>query len=196
MVRVPGFLGVVEYGISEWDKRAFFMMSGVTRSYESTSCFLCTHEERYEFDRALALKEVTQVQVARQIGCSKMSVSRHFRNHLLPALGDLLARRRDRESIDIMAEVETLFWEMKDALEDLKTRPRPEKLVPRYWAELRKNLELLAKITGELETARVKVEINTEVTQQILQVNALILAALKPFPEAKAAVVKALRVDE
>lgn len=176
------------------------MQAGVTKRYTSADCTLCSHEERYEFDRALVLKQVTQVQVARQIGCSKMSVSRHFRNHLLPEMGDLLGRQRDRADLDILAEVETLFLDLRDRYEVLKDWSDDRQVIPRYHAELRKDLKLLGEITGQLDSAKTKVEVDVhieqQVTQQFLQVNQVILSALSAFPDAKLAVAAALKVDQ
>ena len=168
-------------------------MSGVTVRYVSTECKLCAHDERYEMDRALVLKQTTQTKIAKRVGCSKMSVSRHYRNHLLPAIGDLLRRRKDAEGLDILAELQELYVDLKDryqAILDLRDR----QVIPAYHNQLRKDLELLARITGELEVAKLQIDITQ--TQQFIEVNQVVIAALSDFPEARLAVAAALKVDQ
>ena len=165
----------------------------VTILNTSAACSICSHPDQQAIDRALALREVTQAEVSRELKISKTSVLRHVHNHLMPMLGDLLRRHRDAEGLDILSELQGLYIDLRDryqAIIDLADR----QAIPRYHNELRKDLELLARITGELETARIQIDITQ--TQQFIEINQVILQALSDFPEARLAVAKALRVDQ
>lgn len=164
----------------------------VTIVHESAACSICSHEDQQEIDRALALRDVTQAKVSRELKISKTSVHRHFHNHLMPMLGDLLRRHRDAEGLDILSELQGLYIDLRDryqAIIDLADR----QAIPRYHNELRKDLELLARISGELESARIQIDVTQ--TAQYVEVNQVVIQALRPFPDARLAVAAALKVD-
>ncbi|MCH8093496.1 MAG: hypothetical protein IH953_02780 [Chloroflexi bacterium] len=156
----------------------------------SAACSICSHSDQQAIDRALALREVTQAKVSRELKISRTSVHRHFHNHLLPMLGDLLRRHRDAEGLDILSELQGLYVDLRERYDAIDDRG----LVPSYHGQLRKDLELLARITGELESAKLQIDITQ--TQQFIEVNQVILDSLQPFPEARLAVAAALKVDQ
>jgi hypothetical protein len=49
-------------------------------------CSVCRHPDREELDRSLVLKRKTQTEVARIVGVDRSTVSRHVKNHTMPAL--------------------------------------------------------------------------------------------------------------
>lgn len=173
------------------------MLNAVTKRnvfQTSPSCRLCNHPKRNALDLDLVMKRKSQRAVAKKIGISNASVSRHVNRHLRPQLGYLLAIERHNASIDIMREIRELYAGLKQQYELLLARKESEQsLVPRFHAQLRKDLELLAKIMGELEEAKVKVEIHQ--TQQFVEVNQTVINALSDFPEARLAVAAALKVN-
>ena len=55
-------------------------------SVDASRCSVCRHPNREDLDRALVLKRKTQADVARLVGVDRSAVSRHVRNHVMPAL--------------------------------------------------------------------------------------------------------------
>jgi hypothetical protein len=149
---------------------------------------VCTHPKREEVDRAL-VEGVSAAEISgryRTVG--ERAVRRHRSNHLpaklvmaekaaevaqadnlLDQVGDL--QRRALAILDMAEEA----GELRTALSAIR--------------EARGNLELLAKLLGELDERPV---VNLNVSPEWLELRAVIVGALEPHPEAMSAVVGAL----
>ena len=152
------------------------------------SCTVCAHPKREEVDRAL-VEGVSAAEISgryRTVG--ERAVRRHRSNHLpaklvmaekaaevaqadnlLDQVGDL--QRRALAILDMAEEA----GELRTALSAIR--------------EARGNLELLAKLLGELDERPV---VNLNVSPEWLELRAVIVTALEPHPEALGAVVGAL----
>ncbi|HZF59226.1 MAG TPA: hypothetical protein VEZ19_12230 [Rubrobacter sp.] len=152
------------------------------------SCTVCAHPKREEVDRAL-VEGVSAAEISgryRTVG--ERAVRRHRSNHLpaklvmaekaaevaqadnlLDQVGDL--QRRALAILDMAEEA----GELRTALSAIR--------------EARGNLELLAKLLGELDERPV---VNLNVSPEWLELRAVIVGALEPHPEAMSAVVGAL----
>ena len=53
---------------------------------DASRCSVCCHPDREDLDRALVLKRKTQAEVARLVDVDRSTVSRHVKNHVMPAL--------------------------------------------------------------------------------------------------------------
>lgn len=53
---------------------------------DGSRCSVCRHPDREELDKALVLKRMSQSEVARRVGVDRSTVSRHVKNHVMPAL--------------------------------------------------------------------------------------------------------------
>ncbi len=88
--------------------------------------------------------------------------------------------------MDPLKEIRTLYHRMIEHLERVEQEPGNWQAILAFHREARRDLELVAKLMGELdERPRVTVMIAP-------QVQAVIINALTPYPEARAAVVDAL----
>ena len=156
------------------------------------SCTVCAHPKREEVDRAL-VEGVSAAEISgryRTVG--ERAVRRHRSNHLpaklvmaekaaevaqadnlLDQVGDL--QRRALAILDMAEEA----GELRTALSAIR--------------EARGNLELLAKLLGELDERPV---VNLNVSPEWLELRAVIVTALQPHPEALGAVVGALEGAE
>jgi len=157
------------------------------------SCAVCNHPRRAELDKALALEKMTAAQVAREVGCNRTSVGRHVKNHLLPAVASGPASPEVRPvtaagDIDILTEVKELYSMIRKQLEAAEKESN-WKALRAFHAEARNDLELLGKLVGKLESAP---SFNLTISPVWVQVRAVILRALEPFPEARLAVSHAL----
>ncbi len=156
------------------------------------SCTVCTHPKREQIDLAL-VESVSAAEIAgRYRTLGERAVRRHRSNHLparmvmaekaaelveadnlLDQVGDL-----QRRALGILGRAEEA-GELKTALSAIR--------------EARGNLELLAKLLGELDERPV---VNLNISPEWLQLRAVIVGALEPHPEALGAVVGALEAAE
>lgn len=154
----------------------------------ATTCVVCLHARRDEFDKALALDQMTPAQVAREIGCHRSSVSRHKKNHLLPVMAEQVKADPELAELDILAELKKLFRSMRTNL-DMAEKTDNWQAIRGFHSEARQDLELLAKLLGDLDT---RPQINIWITPEWQAISATIILALSPFPDAKIAVASAL----
>ena len=156
------------------------------------SCTVCAHPKREEIDRAL-VEGVSAAEISgryRTVG--ERAVRRHRSNHL-PA--KLVMAEKAAE----VAEADSLLDQVGDlqrrALAILDTAEAAGELKTALSAirEARGNLELLAKLLGELDESPV---VNLNVSPEWLELRAVIVTALEPHPEALGAVVGALEGAE
>lgn len=150
-------------------------------------CTICAHPKRAEIDQ-LIVEGVPYRSIAGQFSVSKSAVERHAKSHIPKTLAkaheakevsradDLLARAREYETRAVA------LLEKAAEEDDYGTALRGIR-------EARSCLELLARMRGEIER---------EMTVNILQlpewvaVREAVYRALKPYPEAREAVRKAL----
>jgi AcrR family transcriptional regulator len=108
-------------------------------------CVVCEHEDRVTIDRDLIQKRRTQADIARQLGVNRSTISRHYRDHVLPALASAMISAPGDVSIGTMiAEFDDLYGsnrqirEMAIARDDMR-------LAKDVNVEQRKLLEVLLK---------------------------------------------------
>lgn len=151
------------------------------------TCTICQHPDREAMDRALvggtALSEV-----AAKYRASDDALSRHKANHLPATLvmaekaaevaeaGDLLDQVRNLQgrALTILGKAEEA-GELRTALGAIR--------------EARGNLELLAKLLGELDD---RPQVNVLISTEWLQLRARIIAALDHHPQARESVLRAV----
>ncbi len=150
-------------------------------------CTICAHDERHAIDVALVGRESYRA-IARQYGVSKDALSRHTQEHL----PELLARAKDAvevaEADSLLSRVEGLYKRTEAILEAAESN--------REWStalaavrECRGNLELLGRVTKELESAPT---LHLHLNPEWLELRAVIVSALEPYSEAQGAVLRAL----
>ena len=152
------------------------------------SCTVCAHPKREEMDRAL-VEGVSAAEISgryRTVG--ERAVRRHRSNHL-PA--KLVMAEKAAE----VAEADNLLDQVGDlqrralAILDKAEEAGELKTALSAIREARGNLELLAKLLGELDERPV---VNLNVSPEWLELRTVIVTALEPHPEAMSAVVGAL----
>jgi len=150
-------------------------------------CTVCSHESRDAIEDAF-IAGLPKTRIAATYGIKEQAVRYHMREHL-PVL---LALARDAERA---ARADSLL----DRIEDLQARTiaileateqtQDHRLALAAIREARGNLELIGEVTKELNrTPTVNLQLNPE----YLEVRALIVQALGPYPDARMAVVRAL----
>jgi hypothetical protein len=151
------------------------------------TCTVCVHDSRVEIDRALVAGEAFR-NIAERFGTSATALHRHKGEHLPAKL--LMAQQAEEVAqadslLDQVGDLQRRAYGILDKAEgagDLRTALGAIR-------EARGNLELLAKLLGELDERRV---VNLNVSPEWLELRAVIVGALEPHPDARGAVLRAL----
>jgi len=150
-------------------------------------CTICEHPQVDEINKLL-LEGVSLRDIARQYSVSRAALHRH-KDHI-PA--DLAKAREAKE----VAQADNLLDQLKDlqrrtlAILQAAEQDNDHGMALKAIKEARGNLELLAKLLGELQERQV---INILVAPEWVSLRAVILTALEPYPEAKHALAEALK---
>ena len=151
------------------------------------TCTICTHSELQAINGALVVGEAFR-NIAKRYDTSSTALFRHKAEHL-PAT---LVKGREAEEVaradDLLAQVRGL---QAKALSILAKAEAAGDLRVALGAirEARGNLELLAKLLGELQDGQT---VNVLVAPEWVSIRGSILLALERYPEARLAVVGAL----
>jgi hypothetical protein len=172
----------------------------------SQHCTVCASPDRHRLDLARA-RGISLRVLGRKYGLSRDSVARHWRNHVPAALKADLKKRalirseadlteiRNEEATGLLENLRALRGRLFQTL-DIAERYADLHAVARLHAEIRANLETVGKLVGELNSHAVKVENNLVVSGDYLRLRSILIAALKPYPEARRAVAAALAAIE
>jgi hypothetical protein len=151
-------------------------------------CTVCTHPEREAIDEAL-VGGASNRSLASLYDVSEAAVRRHKGKHL-PA--KLVMAHAAEEA----AQADTLLGQVRDlqqrtlAILEAAEETKQHRTALGAIREARSNLELLAKLLGELSD---QPQVNVLVSPEWLELRAVIVTALEPHPAALRAVVGALQ---
>ncbi len=155
------------------------------------TCTVCRHANRADINKALVARTPFR-DIARQHSVSKDALIRHHDDHLPASLLKAQAAREAADADALLAQVVDLrdkalgILEKAEASEDLRAAVSAIR-------EARGCVELLARLAGELKDAPT---VNLILSAEWLTVQANILTALEPHPDARLAVAHALgRID-
>jgi len=155
-------------------------------------CKCGQHPDHLELDASYLRKEISLQQYADVVGCARQSVERHVRGHL----PDALLKAKDIEDV---ANGDSLLDQLKQARE--KTLSLLDKAEAAgnvraygppavYLKEIREQIKLIAELEGRLATQPQITIINNP---EWIELRTNILVALDPWPQAREAVVRAIR---
>ena len=150
-------------------------------------CTICNHAERPEIDRALLDGEPYR-HIAARFDTSTGALQRH-REHLPTQLVKAQAAEEVAHADNLLEQVKSLqtralsILDRADAAGDLRTALSAIR-------EARSNLELLAKLLGELQQEGTTVNVYS--APEWLTLRAVLIGALRPYPDAAQAVSRAL----
>ncbi len=155
------------------------------------TCTVCQHPERHAINVALVQRE-TYCAISREYGPSRDALRRHAREHL----PELLAKSHDAvevaEADSLLSRVEGLY-KRTEAILEAAERSGEWSTALGAIRECRGNLELLGRVTKELQDTPT---FNLTLNPEYLEVRALIVQALDPYPDARRAVADALAVGD
>ncbi len=155
------------------------------------TCTVCAHPERKAIDEAL-ITGMPLREIARRWAVSKDAASRH-RKHVSPALARVVSRRRaDAGPRSALDRLEELYGRASVVLAAAE-REGQASLSLAAIRELRGLVEMLAKITGELDDRPQVNVLNVCTNPEWLATRDAMLGALAPYPEAALAVAARLQ---
>lgn len=167
-------------------------------------CSICSHEKAAEIDLGLSRNVPVRV-LARRYGVGEDALYRHRTNHLSPQLRAQLAlgsetpidldKLREDEGSGLIANLVKHRGRILQAMDQAEANSDLS-AVARLSGEVHKNLELVAKTLGVLIQKHEVSRVSILVSQDYLALRATIVQALRPYPEAQAAVASALRAME
>lgn len=171
----------------------------------ATQCKTCHHPERAKIELGLAHRVPVRV-LANKYGLTKESIFRHKNRHLTPQLRAALLKAVRPSEIDLEqlkhSESEGLLQHLVAqrarlyALSDQAETLGDLRAAAQLQGRLISNLELTAKLLGELRTASATVVTNILVSEEYHTLRAALIQALRPFADARQAVARVLQSVE
>jgi hypothetical protein len=153
------------------------------------TCRVCVHGDRERIDAEL-LRGVPTRTIGDQYGPSHQSLLRH-RQHVAEHVALAHDAREIAGADTLLAKVADLERQARRLLDKSERQGKLGVSVAAL-RELRGIVELLARVTGELETG---VVVNVLASPEWSGVQRRLLVALEPFPDAKVAAARALLTD-
>ena len=144
-------------------------------------CATCDHPQAAAIDRAL-VRQVALRSLATKYGISASSLNDHRLHHLNPALKAVRTEQREQGVRTVLEQVRELVADMQAVMKEAFKKKNVAQVIAGN-RELRQNLELLAKLTGELDE-RPDVVVNIVTTADWIAIRTMLLKVLIPYPEA------------
>lgn len=157
------------------------------------ACSVCSREDAGVVDDKLAAGVPFKKICEEHPPLKPMALSRHRTNHLAPGLA--LMQQKVNGGKGNQARLEDLY-EKAEGILDRAEGEQDGRLSILAIAELRKTVELLAKLTGELDERPTVQVLNLHASQEWLDLRSKLFMALAPFPQARVAVAGALGGQE
>ncbi len=151
------------------------------------TCTVCTHPQRDEIDAAL-VAGVALRNIAKRFDTSPTAVFRHKGEHLPAKLVMAQEAAEVAEADDLLGQVRDLQRRAHNIL-DKAEEAGELRVALSAIREARGNLELLAKLLGELDD---RPQINVLVSPEWLELRTVVIGALEPYPDARGSVLRAL----
>ena len=151
------------------------------------TCTVCTHDLRHEINVALVHREPYRA-IARQYRVSKDALQRHAHEHLPKLLVEATQALEVAEADDLLGEVRDLQARTLAILEATEETHEHRTALAAI-REARSNLELLARLLGELDE---RPQVNILITPEWLELRTAIVVALERYPDARGDVLRAL----
>ncbi len=154
-------------------------------------CSVCVHPERPAIDRAL-IAEVSLRDIAGQYGLSKSAVDRHKAEHLPEHMVKAQAQEDVRTAIDVVRQLKAINAATLAILQEARSA-KQHTVALMAIDRVQRQIELQAKLLGELQQEGTT---NIVINQQVATYTAILMQALGPWPDARAAAAAALEAHD
>ncbi len=155
------------------------------------TCTVCSHPEKEEIDRLLVRGD-SIAGIARDFAVSEDALKRHFDNHVPKTLAASPSAKEITDADKLLFEIEEVknralrLLDKAENAQDTRVYGPPSQ----YLKEFREYVRLMAELSGKLAAQPQITIINHP---QWIELRTVIIEALDPYPDAKAAVVRAIR---
>ena len=155
------------------------------------TCTVCSHPEKEEIDRLLVRGD-SIAGIARDFAVSEDALKRHFDNHVPKTLAASPSAKEITDVDKFLSEIEEVknralrLLDKAENAQDTRVYGPPSQ----YLKEFREYVRLMAELSGKLAAQPQITIINHP---QWIELRTVIIEALDPYPDAKAAVVRAIR---
>lgn len=160
----------------------------------SRSCTVCASPLLSAIDNALVAGR-SQADIAGEFSVGEAAVQRHRKAHLSPALVAVQARREERRSVKLVDRLDAVVMKVEALIETAEEDGKPGQMLAAA-REFRSGVELLARLTGELDERPQNVTVNVLASPEVAQMAAALMAALQPYPAARIAAAAVLDAEE
>jgi hypothetical protein len=151
-------------------------------------CSICEHESLEQIN-TLLLKGETYRKISERFSVSAAALSRHKNQHIVKAMTKAQEAQEVARADNLLEQVQSLqsravaILSQAEAAGDLRTALTGIR-------EARACLELLAKLQGELQQEGT---VNITLAPEWVQLRAIILQTLEPWPKARLAIAEAVK---
>jgi len=149
---------------------------------------VCTHPDKEAIDEAIVGGTALSALAAKYRDTSEDALGRHKANHLPAKLVMAAAAEEVARADNLLDQVRDLQGRAYSILDKAESAGALRTALGAI-REARGNLELLAKLLGELDERPV---VNLKLSPEWLELRAVIVGALEPHPAARADVLRAL----
>lgn len=153
----------------------------------STRCQVCQHEEREHIDAKLVTGAASRP-IAEEYGLHYKAILNHRKKHLPKTLIKSQTLQDEQGADQLLARVEDLYSKSLLLIEKADSDQKWQAATSAI-KESRACLELTAKLIGQLKTGHTY---NITYNQEFVSARLAIYQALKPYPDARQAVILAL----
>jgi hypothetical protein len=151
-------------------------------------CTVCVHDEHHSINVALVQRTAYR-NIAQGYGVSQYALMRHARDHLPKLLVESTRAVEVARADDLIGNIDRMIGRLEAFLDRAEADgDGPE--FRAHVAEWRKQIELLARIAGQLQEAG---QVNIFVNPQWVQIEAAFMHALRDEPSARHKVIAALQ---
>ena len=150
-------------------------------------CSVCAHPLRDDVDAAIVAGESYRDIARRFEGLSKSAGDRHALSHVPARLARAAAVAEDISAARLMGELRSLGETTREVLAEARSEGNHVAALSAI-ARLEKQVELVGRLAGELVERRVIEERTLLLDSRWIQIRSLLLEAMRPFPDALAAV--------
>ena len=150
-------------------------------------CTICSHPAKENIDSSL-VRRVPYRNISQRFGVSETALSCHLNDHLAGYVQKALNEYGVDKGIKVLDKLTSILARLDGFLDEAESKRDAREFVI-VAAELRKELELLAKLQGELAQEGT---INLHLNAEWIQVRTAIIRALEPHPEAQESVLRAI----
>jgi len=149
-----------------------------------TQCSFCNHRDAALLEQQIAIKELTQAQTAKIIGCNKSTVSRHMANCVPSRIRESMKPEPvEVPGLNVVNALTTSHAKTLEILLDSLAEGDRKTALMAIHAETRQ-LDLMAKITGQVNAAP---QLNFLLNPEFIMLKRIIVETLLPYPDARVA---------